>query len=98
MFGMPIPLRVCWSESAHATQTCLIKLQNLKTMKNSLQKIKKVLAFPKNLVYNSNCCDMIAKKREVAIRWMGFPWSECQETVDQHITVGKPDGKSLYVT
>ena len=49
-------------------------------------------------IYNSNCCDMIAKKREVAIRWMGFPWSECQETVDQHITVSKPDGKSLYVT
>ena len=66
-------------------------------MKNSLQKIKKVLAFTENLVYNSNCCDMIAKKREVAIRWMGFPWSECQETATNDFAVGKPDDKSLYV-
>ncbi len=28
---------------------------------------QKVLAFSRNLVYNGQCCDMIAKKREVAI-------------------------------
>ena len=33
----------------------------------------------KCLVYNNPCCDMIAMKREVAVRDMtGFPWSECQ--------------------
>lgn len=58
---------------------------------------KKVLAIRFNIVYNGNCCDMIAKKREVAIPWMGFPWSECQETATNDFAVGKPDDKSLYV-
>ena len=40
--------------------------------------MKKLLAIPKEISYTSNCCDMIAMKREVAARVAGFPWSECQ--------------------
>lgn len=29
-------------------------------------------------MYTSQCCGMIALKREVAARVAGFPWSECQ--------------------
>ena len=36
------------------------------------------LAFPENILYTSQCCDMIAMKREVAAHVAGFPWSECQ--------------------
>ena len=40
-------------------------------------------------MYNDNCCDMIAMKREVAaLTQAGFPWSECQ--------VKKTGDKSLY--
>ena len=46
--------------------------------------MKKVLAFILAPVYNGQCCDMIAMKREVAAELLGlagmagFPWSECQ--------------------
>lgn len=36
----------------------------------------------KNIMYTTNCCGMIAVKREVAAGskdTAGFPWSECQE-------------------
>ncbi len=39
---------------------------------------QKNIAFPHPFVYNPKCCDMIAKKREVAAAMAGFPWSECQ--------------------
>ncbi len=39
---------------------------------------KKTLASVKNIMYTSQCCGMIALKREVAARVAGFPWSECQ--------------------
>ena len=55
------------------------------------------IAFCVVFLYTRDCCDMIAKKREVAIPWMGFPWSECQETATNDFAVGKPDDKSLYV-
>jgi hypothetical protein len=43
----------------------------------------------KEIMYNNECCDMIAMKREVAARELaGFPWSECQ--------VKKTGDKSLY--
>ena len=37
-----------------------------------------MLALGARIVYNKRCCDMIAVKREVAVRETGFPWSECQ--------------------
>ncbi len=46
--------------------------------------MKKVLAIILTPVYNGQCCDMIAMKREVAAEltglagMAGFPWSECQ--------------------
>ena len=43
-----------------------------------LENLKKVLAFCFDIVYSIPCCDMIAKKREVAADRAGFPWSECQ--------------------
>jgi hypothetical protein len=41
--------------------------------------MKTALASAVFLVYTTNCCDMIAVKREVAVtrRMTGFPWSEC---------------------
>ena len=45
--------------------------------------IKILLALAEIMVYTSPCCDMIAKKREVATNWWVFPWSECQEVEDQ---------------
>ena len=45
---------------------------------NIFKKILAMLEFP---MYTTNCCGMIAVKREVAVsqQWRtGFPWSECQ--------------------
>ena len=40
---------------------------------------EKSIAKAKPVVYTNPCCDMIAKKREVAaLQKAGFPWSECQ--------------------
>ena len=42
---------------------------------------KKTLALLEIPMYTTNCCGMIAVKREVAVsqQWRtGFPWSECQ--------------------
>ena len=50
-------------------------------LKIFLKKFEKVLAFCFDIVYSIPCCDMIAKKREVAVMEKsiaGFPWSECQ--------------------
>lgn len=49
--------------------------------KNTIKK-QKILAKAKILRYTTNCCGMIAMKREVAALpkgIAGFPWSECQE-------------------
>ncbi len=42
-----------------------------------------MLASKKKIMYSNQCCDMIAVKREVATlsSEVGFPWSECQETI-----------------
>ena len=47
-------------------------------MEEKVMKDCKVLAFCFDIVYSIPCCDMIAKKREVAADRAGFPWSECQ--------------------
>ena len=39
---------------------------------------KKILAKLPNMRYTTNCCGMIAMKREVAAVLAGFPRSECQ--------------------
>ena len=42
---------------------------------------QKMLAFGKSMVYNGNCCDIDSEEaRGCYPVWMGFPWSECQET------------------
>ena len=57
--------------------------------------MKTALASAVFLVYTTNCCDMIAVKREVAAlsSEAGFPWSECLETAQ---SVKQTDDKSLY--
>ena len=51
------------------------------------------------LRYTTNCCDMIAMKREVAacvtyqVHRAGFPWSECQKPAQAGQETGD---KSLY--
>lgn len=52
--------------------------------------LKNSLAILFLMGYTTECCDMIAVKREVVMlsqECMGFPWSECQV---------EPDDKSLY--
>ena len=56
-------------------------------------KIKKTLAKAFLLRYTTNCCDMIAMKREVAAgvnHTAGFPRSECQvrKLATSHCTKG----------
>ena len=53
---------------------------------------KKILEKSCQIVYNVLCCELIAKKREVATQHyrVGFPWSKCQVII--------PGDKSLYRT
>lgn len=63
----------------HLTALCkLLRKTSKLRLEKKLKKMKKVLAFPLKIVYSIPCCDMIAKKREVAANRAGFPWSECQ--------------------
>ena len=50
----------------------------LKKKQYKFKKNKKGVAKPLFLMYTTNCCDMIAMKREVAAFIAGVPWSECQ--------------------
>ena len=56
------------------------------------KKKKKKLYKMKFVLYNMPCCELIAKKREVATQYyrVGFPWSKCQVII--------PGDKSLYRT
>ena len=56
-----------------------------------------MLAKEKMLRYTTNCCDMIAMKREVAANMKitaGFPRSECQvrKLATSHCTKVRPQG------
>ena len=63
----------------HLTALCkLLRKTSKLRLEKKIKKMKKVLAFPLKIVYSIPCCDMIAKKREVAANRAGFPWSECQ--------------------
>ncbi len=63
--------------------------------KKCIKKFEKKLAKPSIFVYTMSCCDMIAKKREVATELsVGFPWSKCQE--GRYSGPYEPDDKSLY--
>ena len=53
-------------------------IDNRKNIEKKQVFLKKMLAFPKIIVYTIKCCGMIAVKREVAAPVAGFPWSECQ--------------------
>ena len=55
------------------------KLTNI-IIKNC-KKNKKTIEIFSRFVYTTNCCGMIAMKREVVTQAkasVGFPWSECQ--------------------
>ena len=67
-------------------------MYNFHKEKKIEKKKKKKLYKTKFVLYNMPCCELIAKKREVATQFyrVGFPWSKCQVII--------PGDKSLYRT